>query len=749
MVRDKIKKVKSIDLCNFRGFCGEKCKCLNTDADIVIITGPNGFGKTSLMDALCIALTGHFYPERVPLVSNGFDKAVIKMEAELGEDRSKQFRIDIDTNNQIKGGTDLPLVYTDGDRQLAARASFFYQDIIEYLFEEESAEVTLANFLVTVPVSISSITNTISKARYTVESSAKNLSPESEIPTEQQTNERRIKAANQLQDAWQRTLESPYKKQCFDTIPEFPRNLVVGEGTRLGARWVVLLSSWAAGCSSKVGKSSVGSSDPKGALDQLQEYAEHVSRQVTERIAKEQVEQKNIAGLLAVSKESMIILTERKFQEAKDEISKLEEHIPKLREKLQELRSLGQHFRYESGIGLSEIIGTLRSAGKQWKAIPQAVDDYAIPHDVVQWLDEAVRRLDAYDPPVDQQFDVWNKGLVESIRDREKEINDANKQMALLQESVQATEKVWKLVNDIPGLESQIEKLKQEGKETVLGSELLSMLQLEAKNPVVHENPMDNVIRALKNWQKIESDEIEHEKQRRKSESYRTALSQMNALADALKKESAKGTSTISNLELVSANSQERFAEDMSYILDRFFSVPGISPIKLAPERKREKKREKELWRIQSDDKRILSSFSSGQRAQLAISVLLALNASIRDMLWFEVIAFDDFTATLDMTQLPRLATLIRQIAYGPTDGKHLRRQVFIASHHEDVTDELIGYLIPPKGRTMRVLDFKDWHPKKGPVIEQLEVRCGSSTHEVNERFADLLDETLFAGTDF
>lgn len=219
----------------------------------------------------------------------------------------------------------------------------------------------------------------------------------------------------------------------------------------------------------------------------------------------------------------------------------------------------------------------------------QTVDDYAIPHGVVQWLEEAVDGLDAYDPPVDQQFDVWNKGLVESIRDTQNKVNDANKQVALLQESVQATEKVWKLADDIPRLESQIEKLKQEGKETVLGRELLSMLQLEAKDPVVHENPMDDVIKALKNWQKIELDEIEYEKQRRKSEAYRTALSQMNALADALKKESAKRTSTISNLELVSANLQERFASDASYILDRFFSVPGIHPIKLKSKRQREK----------------------------------------------------------------------------------------------------------------------------------------------------------------
>ncbi|NLJ25218.1 MAG: AAA family ATPase, partial [Firmicutes bacterium] len=71
--------MKSIELTGFRGFCGPS-RSLDTDGDIVLITGPNGYGKTSLIDALCLLLTGHLYRERYPLVStiNNVQQAILK-----------------------------------------------------------------------------------------------------------------------------------------------------------------------------------------------------------------------------------------------------------------------------------------------------------------------------------------------------------------------------------------------------------------------------------------------------------------------------------------------------------------------------------------------------------------------------------------------------------------------------------------------------------------------------------------------
>ncbi|MEZ5584385.1 MAG: AAA family ATPase [Candidatus Competibacteraceae bacterium] len=65
-----VARVTSIHIENFRGFCDSHE--LDTDADLVLITGANGFGKTSLMDALLLLLTGwheYDYPD-IKLISS-------------------------------------------------------------------------------------------------------------------------------------------------------------------------------------------------------------------------------------------------------------------------------------------------------------------------------------------------------------------------------------------------------------------------------------------------------------------------------------------------------------------------------------------------------------------------------------------------------------------------------------------------------------------------------------------------------
>ncbi len=69
MLEKPVLRIKELSLCRFRGFVNCKPITLDTNADVILLTGPNGFGKTSLIDALCLLLTGHCYPERRPLTS--------------------------------------------------------------------------------------------------------------------------------------------------------------------------------------------------------------------------------------------------------------------------------------------------------------------------------------------------------------------------------------------------------------------------------------------------------------------------------------------------------------------------------------------------------------------------------------------------------------------------------------------------------------------------------------------------------
>ncbi|MCR4420355.1 MAG: hypothetical protein NUV99_09600 [Clostridia bacterium] len=98
------------------------------------------------------------------------------------------------------------------------------------------------------------------------------------------------------------------------------------------------------------------------------------------------------------------------------------------------------------------------------------------------------------------------------------------------------------------------------------------------------------------------------------------------------------------------------------------------------------------------------------------------------------------------MAQLPRTAALIRQIAY-VTEEVFARRQVFIVSHHEDLTNRLLDFLIPPAGRKLRILNFVNWRPDSGPGVEQREVEPGLAATAENSRksLVDILEWTCRA----
>ena len=113
---------------------------------------------------------------------------------------------------------------------------------------------------------------------------------------------------------------------------------------------------------------------------------------------------------------------------------------------------------------------------------------------------------------------------------------------------------------------------------------------------------------------------------------------------------------------------------------------------------------------------REVSQTSSGQRSQLGLLTFLALHYGLRDTYASKVLCLDEVTSSFDLAQVPRLALLLRQIAYGSVDSP-FRRQVFIASHNEEFSQRLAELLTPPKGNTLRILRFTGYD-SSGPVIQ-------------------------------
>jgi DNA repair exonuclease SbcCD ATPase subunit len=128
-----------------------------------------------------------------------------------------------------------------------------------------------------------------------------------------------------------------------------------------------------------------------------------------------------------------------------------------------------------------------------------------------------------------------------------------------------------------------------------------------------------------------------------------------------------------------------------------------------------------------SSDARTERSFSTGQLNALAISLAIALNLN-RHGHPFGFMCFDDVSSAFDLDNLACDAAVIRALAYGPDPAR--RRQVILATHHDELTTRLLPLLRPPRGHRLKVVQFTDWSRSAGAQVEQWECVAGEGDPE-------------------
>ncbi|MDN5862655.1 MAG: hypothetical protein L0H19_04315, partial [Salinisphaera sp.] len=241
--------------------------------------------------------------------------------------------------------------------------------------------------------------------------------------------------------------------------------------------------------------------------------------------------------------------------------------------------------------------------------------------------------------------------------------------------------------------------------------------QLAQTLPVADTGPLQ---RALDQWKYSWDGETKRRRGFAEAEGKRAKIEARRALARALTVD--PNESPFTAVQPLDDKVRAELAKALDQTLCRFQFDAGFLPVRPHDaQRKRSGGAEVQGYQLQTRDGRPSHVFSTGQKGQVALAYMLAQALLLRAELPHRVLVLDDTSTAFDLGNIVRQATWLRQLAYSAK--AQYRWQIFVASHHEELTNRLIELLVPPEGRELRLIRFLRWSPETGPEIEQHRAR--------------------------
>lgn len=147
-------------------------------------------------------------------------------------------------------------------------------------------------------------------------------------------------------------------------------------------------------------------------------------------------------------------------------------------------------------------------------------------------------------------------------------------------------------------------------------------------------------------------------------------------------------------------------------------------------------------------DGRDHTHWSAGQKAQLATLYMVAQNQVLAQLgrLPHRVLILDDVSTAYDLSNITREALIWRQLAFH--QDKEQRRQIFLSSHHEELSHHLLDLLIPPHTEDgspfkVKVIKFLQWTSKNGPAYETYSLEADQASVKNTASLKKALKEHL------
>ena len=687
-----ITRIKRITLNNFQGFIGHHE--LNVDADIVLVAGPNGHGKSSLLRALGLMTVGGMNDsadfasrdlngrekgtddgssEKKDCLLSGHVAAEIETQPRSSED-DKEITIKASWSAEDSGRR--PVIEWENCpslhelnrrgqkeapiRDLLNRMTLFLQDQVEWLFDEAARGSTLQQ-LYNPPVlelegllkCLKELSDRLNGAIWEAENINERLAEEAG---------KFIGALGEVEKVWQwaKTADNAALRELIIPFQQCPWP---GEGADWSAYAQLMVDFVEAVGGDLIDRHSLGLG--KRFYDVLSGQIDRINKQFEKE---EGAQESDVAESIKIKRA-------------------LEEHnnrFPYLENMQEILLADGKH------PGLYGVFKAIAEKSDNWiRVLRRFTRESGLKED---------------DPVLSGLADVRH----------ELERLDKNRAAMLLETVEGWVRKVEAEVKKKADLERELAELQARRR------------QSGTRPPKINDNWVGD-------WEKLAKvfDDAETLKNQEGQNGLKKAKQMQVELQQLLK---AIEELTAPNRDLLCAVQQL-----LTLAVWRFSRVPGLLPARLELDEKGER------WVLKTADGRQLNELSTGQKGQFGLGMLVAQNLYAGEKLPHRVLILDDFSSSYDQSNLVREALLWRQLAY--TDDSKYKRQLFISSHHQETTEQLLHLLLPPKGYKMKFIEIKDWTPQKGPDFTIYDVTpTGGRGHPLCQAIGDTV-ATLLKGS--